>query len=345
MRKKIKFFFLFLSGIAVFAFISSYKILFTDNIKDHPNLKHHVLYISSGSNYNDVLKSLQKNHIIKNLNTFKVVSKRLHYVTNVKPGRYLIRNNTGNLFLIRKLRSGAQDPVSITFNNIQNKEQLAEKIAKQLEASKEELLEEFNNTAFLDSLQLTEDNFPTIFLANTYEFYWNTSAKGFVERMLKEYHKFWNEERKAKAQSIGLTPTEVIILASIVQKESTRYDEYPVIAGVYLNRLKIGMPLQADPTVLFALKKLGISRRVLHADLKIQSPYNTYQNKGLPPGPICLPELKSIDKTLDAEEHNYIYFCAREDFSGYSNFAETWAQHQENARKYQKALNERNIKK
>ena len=275
--------------------------------------------------------------------SFKLVSSKLKYEESIKPGRYLIDNNSGNLQLVRKLRAGAQDPVKITFNNIQNKEQLAKRIAAQIEATETELLTEFNNQQFLDSLQLTEDNFPTIFLANTYEFYWNTSSKQFISRMLKEYNKFWTEKRKAKAQAIGLTPTEVIILASIVQKESTKYDEYPIISGVYLNRLKIGMPLQADPTVLHALKKLGISRRVLHADLKIQSPYNTYINKGLPPGPICLPELKSIDETLNAEEHNYLYFCAREDFSGYSNFAESWEQHLENARKYQKALNERNI--
>ncbi len=277
------------------------------------------------------------------MESFKLVSSKLKYEESIKPGRYLIDNNTGNLQLVRKLRAGAQDPVKITFNNIQNKEQLAKRIAAQIEATETELLTEFNNQQFLDSLQLTEDNFPTIFLANTYEFYWNTSSREFISRMLKEYNKFWTEKRKAKAQAIGLTPTEVIILASIVQKESTKYDEYPIISGVYLNRLKIGMPLQADPTVLHALKKLGISRRVLHADLKIQSPYNTYINKGLPPGPICLPELKSIDETLNAEEHNYLYFCAREDFSGYSNFAESWEQHLENARKYQKALNERNI--
>ncbi|MEZ5054908.1 MAG: endolytic transglycosylase MltG [Chitinophagales bacterium] len=202
---------------------------------------------------------------------------------------------------------------------------------------------EFNNPKLLDSLHLTEENFPTIFLSNTYEFYWNTTAAAFIERMLKEYTKFWNEDRREKANEIGLSPTNVTILASIIQKESSKYDEYPTIAGVYLNRLKIDMPLQADPTVLFALKKLGVSRRVLHGDLKIKSPYNTYINKGLPPGPICLPELKSIDETLNAEKHNYIYFCAKEDFSGYHNFAATWAEHQVNARKYQQALNESNI--
>ena len=343
MKKKITYFLLILLIIAFFGFIFFFKLLFADNIDNHSSKKEHIFYIHTGDTYSKVLKSLKDQHIIKDMESFKLVSSKLKYEESIKPGRYLIDNNTGNLQLVRKLRAGAQDPVKITFNNIQNKEQLAKRIAAQIEATETELLTEFNNQQFLDSLQLTEDNFPTIFLANTYEFYWNTSSREFISRMLKEYNKFWTEKRKAKAQAIGLTPTEVIILASIVQKESTKYDEYPIISGVYLNRLKIGMPLQADPTVLHALKKLGISRRVLHADLKIQSPYNTYINKGLPPGPICLPELKSIDETLNAEEHNYLYFCAREDFSGYSNFAESWEQHLENARKYQKALNERNI--
>ena len=343
MKKKITYFILILLIIAFFGFIFFFKLLFADNIDNHSSKKEHVFYIHTGDSYSKVLKSLKEQHIIKDMESFKLVSSKLKYEESIKPGRYLIDNNSGNLQLVRKLRAGAQDPVKITFNNIQNKEQLAKRIAAQIEATETELLTEFNNQQFLDSLQLTEDNFPTIFLANTYEFYWNTSSREFISRMLKEYNKFWTEKRKAKAQAIGLTPTEVIILASIVQKESTKYDEYPIISGVYLNRLKIGMPLQADPTVLHALKKLGISRRVLHADLKIQSPYNTYTNKGLPPGPICLPELKSIDETLNAEEHNYLYFCAREDFSGYSNFAESWEQHLENARKYQKALNERNI--
>ena len=343
MKKKITFLLLIILILAVSGFIFSYRLLFADNVSDNDTKKQHVFFIHTGSTYNNVIASLKEQHIIKNMETFKIVCKKLHYDERVKPGRYIINNNSGNLFLVRKLRSGSQDPVRITFNNIQNKEQLAERIAVQIEANKEELLSAFNKQHFLDSLDLTEENFPTIFLANTYEFYWNTSAQQFIERMLKEYNKFWTEKRKSKAQAIGLSPTDVTILASIIQKESTHYDEYPVIAGVYLNRIKIGMPLQADPTVLYALKKLGVSRRVLNGDLKIQSPYNTYINKGLPPGPICLPELQSIDETLNAEEHNYLYFCAREDFSGYSNFAETWEQHLENARKYQKALNENNI--
>lgn len=344
MRRKLSYLAVILFVCAFAFFILFYKLLFADNVEDNANRKYHVLLVYTGFTYDDVLKSLKNQHIIKNMQTFKLVCSKLKYNEHIKPGRYLIKNDMSNFFLVKKLRGGSQDPVSITFNNVQNKEQLAEKIALQIEASKADLLDEFNNQKFLDSLHLTEANFPTIFLGNTYEFYWNTSAKQFINRMLKEYNKFWTDNRIEKAKAIGLSPTETIILASIIQKETTKNDEMPIIAGVYLNRLKIGMPLQADPTVLFGLKKLGISKRVTNADLRINTPYNTYKNKGLPPGPICLPEIKSIEGTLDAEEHKYLYFCAKEDFSGYSNFAETWAEHLENARRYQKALNDRNIK-
>ena len=231
MKKKITYFILILLIIAFFGFIFFFKLLFADNIDNHSSKKEHVFYIHTGDSYSKVLKSLKEQHIIKDMESFKLVSSKLKYEESIKPGRYLIDNNTGNLQLVRKLRAGAQDPVKITFNNIQNKEQLAKRIAAQIEATETELLTEFNNQQFLDSLQLTEDNFPTIFLANTYEFYWNTSSREFISRMLKEYNKFWTEKRKAKAQAIGLTPTEVIILASIVQKESTKYDEYPIISG------------------------------------------------------------------------------------------------------------------
>lgn len=343
MKKKLKYFSIIVIFIAFSAIILFYSLLLSDNISDLPNGKKHVLFIYTGSTYNDVISTIKKEHILKNIEPFELIAKKIGYDKNIRPGRYILSNHAGNLMLLRKLRAGSQDPVNITFNNVQNKEHLAEKIANQIEASKESLLNEFNNKHLLDSLELTEENFPTIFLANTYQFYWNTSAKEFINRMLKEYKKFWNEKRLQEAQALSLSPTEVTILASIIQKESTKYDEYPIIAGVYMNRLNIGMPLQADPTVLFGLKKLGISKRVNNADLKIDTPYNTYRNKGLPPGPICLPEMKSIDETLNAENHKYLYFCAKEDFSGYSNFAETWEKHLENARKYQRALNERNI--
>ena len=344
MRKKLLWIALFCIITGLFIFLYFYKVAFADNVNNSSKQKYQTLLIPTGANFDDVLYILKSNKVLKNSNTFIRVAKALKYDTHVKPGRYLLSNNAGNFTIVRKLRAGAQDPVKIVFNNIQNKEQLAENIAKQIEASKSDLLKEFNNPVLLDSMNLTEDNFPTIFLANTYEFYWNTSAKKFVERMLKEYNKFWTDRRKDKAQELGLSPTEATILASIVQKESNHYDEYPEIAGVYINRLHQNWPLQADPTVMYALNKLGIRRRVYYADLKIQSPYNTYINKGLPPGPICLPERKSIEETLDANDSKYMYFCAKEDFSGYHVFAETLEQHEENAKRYQQALNEKKVK-
>ncbi len=343
MKKKLRFLFFLFASIFLILFGLAYKLLLADNVIDIAGAKNRILYIHTGYTYDSVLAVLQREKMLKNMKSFEWIADKMHYKEHVRAGRYILSNYAGTLMIVRKLRNGQQDPVRITFNNIQNKDQLADKISQKIEATKPELLREFNDPHFLDSLDLTEDNFPTIFLANTYEFYWNTSARQFIERMLKEYNKFWNEERVKKAQALGLSPTEITILASIIQKESTHYDEYPTIAGVYINRLHRSMPLQADPTIVFALNKLGEKRRVYKEDLKIQSPYNTYTNAGLPPGPICIPEMKSIDETLNAEDHNYLYFCARDDFSGYSVFAATWEEHLENARRYQKALNDRNI--
>ncbi len=320
-----------------------YKILLSDNINDIPGQQTRTIYIPSGGNFESVLNSLKQQRVLKNTKTFIWFAKKINYDKCIYPGRYVLSNNSGNLLILGKLRTGKQDPIQITFNNIQNKKQLAKRIAGKLEATEQELIDAFNQPELLDSLHLTEENFTTIFLANTYEFYWNTSANQFVQRMLKEYNKFWTSRKRRKAEELNLSPTEVIILASIVQKESNHYDEYPRIAGVYINRLNKGIALQADPTVMFALNRLGIKRRVYKNDLKTPSPYNTYISPGLPPGPICLPELKSIEKILDAEQHNYIYFCAKEDFSGYHAFAETWQQHLQNARQYQRALNRHNI--
>lgn len=343
MKKKISPFLIFFLLFTFSILTLIYFFLFRDNVNNDPASKNRILYIHTGSNYDSVISSLKREHFLKSTSTFTFLAKRFHYGQHILPGRYLIPNNAGNLFILRKLRSGRQDAVKITLNNIQNKGELVEKVSSKLEATPEALLKEFNNRHILDSLHLTEESFPVIFLANTYEFYWNTSARQFINRMLKEYDRFWTAARKQKAQSHGLSPIEITILASIIQKESNHYSEYPVIAGVYLNRINRGMPLQADPTVAFALNELGQKHRIYKNDLKIQSPYNTYINRGLPPGPICLPELKSIDKTLDAQKHNYMYFCAKDDFSGYSVFAATWEQHLENARRYQRALNQHNI--
>ncbi|MBT5090033.1 MAG: endolytic transglycosylase MltG, partial [Flavobacteriales bacterium] len=230
-----------------------------------------------------------------------------------------------------------------TFNNLRNKEQLAGKIASQIEADSLSIIKYITDTTFLNKLKLNTDNVACLFIPNTYEFYWNTSVEGFVNRMVKEYSDFWNSNRKKKAAEIKFNYYQVAVLASIVEKEqSIKKDERPEIAGLYLNRLKKRMKLESDPTLIFALGDFTI-KRVLNKDKKVDSPYNTYKNKGLPPGPICIPSINAIDAVLNASEHNYIFMCAKEDFTGYHNFAKTYAKHLINARKYQKALNKREI--
>jgi UPF0755 protein len=210
---------------------------------------------------------------------------------------------------------------------------------------KEEGIKEvLNDKDKLSKYGLNPDNILTVFIPNTYQLFWNSSIEDFMNKMGDAYKKFWTEDRKNKAQNIGLDQTEVSVLASIIQSESTRKDDKPIIAGVYLNRLQKGMPLEADPTLVWALNDFSI-KRVLNKHKKIDSPYNTYMYKGLPPGPITLPSIESLDAVLNAQKHNYLYFCAKEDFSGYSNFAETLTEHLKNAKKYQKGLSERGILK
>lgn len=317
----------------------SYYIIFKNNIKNNT-----ILYIPTHASYEQVLDSLVKNKTLADIKSFEKIVKQLKYSTNIKSGRYVLEKPMSNIAIVRKLRSGDQDAINITINNIKSIEHLTAKLGEKLEPSSTDFYTKFTDSQLLDSLNLNEDNVLTLFLANTYQFYWNTSAEFFLQKMLKEYQKFWNEKRTAKAKKLGLSITEVIILASIVQKESTKYDEYARIAGVYYNRLKINMKLQADPTVLYAKQSLGLANRVYNKDTKIEHPYNTYFIDGLPPGPICLPETKSIDLTLDLENHNYIYFCAKEDFSGYHNFAADWKTHEANAKKFHQAMNEKNIK-
>jgi UPF0755 protein len=245
--------------------------------------------------------------------------------------------------LVNLLRSGKQTPIKLTFNNVRTKEQFAGKISTQIEADSLSILQYITDTIFLNKLQLTSDNVACLFIPNTYEFYWNTSVESFVNRMVKEYSIFWNESRKKKAERLKLNYYQVAVLASIVEKEQNiKKDERPDIAGLYLNRIKKRMKLESDPTLIFALGNFSI-KRVLNKDKKVDSPYNTYMHKGLPPGPICIPSINSIDAVLNASSHKYIFMCAKEDFSGYHNFAKTYRQHLRNARKYQKALNKRKI--
>jgi UPF0755 protein len=300
------------------------------------------LYIKTGSNFNDVLSALMENHLIKNESSFIWVAERKGYKNKVKPGKYKIKKNMNNNELVNLLRSGEQDPVKLVFNEARTKKDFVEIIHKQIEASEEEMTSLINDDDVLKEYGVNNKNVLTLFIPNTYEFYWNTSATEFMDRMLKESNKFWNKERIRKAQNLGLTKAEVSILASIVQQESRVVDEQPVIAGVYLNRLKKGMRLQADPTVIYAIGDFTI-KRVLNVHLEFDSPYNTYKYSGLPPGPICIPYSTTIDAVLNTKQHNYIYFCAKEDFSGRHNFAASIAEHDRNAAKFRRALNKRKI--
>jgi UPF0755 protein len=230
----------------------------------------------------------------------------------------------------------------VTFNTIRSKEELSEKITARLEVRKEQVLALLQDKAYIRKFGFEEETILSMFIPNTYELWWNTSAEGLIDRMHAEYQNFWTEERKQKAESLGLSQQEVSTLASIVQAESQKADERPRIAGVYLNRLRMGMALQADPTLVFAVGDFSL-RRILNSHKAIDSPYNTYKYTGLPPGPINLPDVNSLDAVLNAEKHRYLYFCAKEDFSGYHSFAENYAEHLQNANRYQRALNAANI--
>lgn len=310
--------------------------------KDGENV---ALFIPSNANFDQVVDSLMAKSLLLDEKLFRSSAQRNDYVENIKPGKYLIGNHWTNKQLIQTLKAGRQTPVKVTFNNVRSIYSLAGKVSKQIEADSFSIVSYLSDDAMLQAKYgIDAANIGILFLPNTYEFYWNTNAEKFVDKMQKEYDKFWNDERKSKAEAIGLTPREVSVLASIVQAEQTsKKSEWATIAGLYINRLKKNMLLQSDPTVIFAWNDPSI-RRVLFKHLEIDSPYNTYKNLGLPPGPILIPESGVIDAVLNYEQHNYLYMCAKEDLSGAHNFAKTLSEHAVNAQKYQRALNAAGIR-
>ena len=299
-------------------------------------------HIPSGAELQDVADLLQERGLIIHRSSFEWLARQFDYQDNIRPGRYLLKNGMSNKDLLLLLRSGRQVPVKVTFNNIRLREELAGRVGALLEVDSLELLNLMDDPVFTLDYGFEPEVFPTIFLPNTYEFYWNTSGEEFVEKMAKEYKKFWTAERKAKAKKLGLEQSEVSILASIVEKESNYRSEHSTVAGVYLNRLRIGMPLQADPTLVFANRDFT-AKRILNKHKEIDSPYNTYRYKGLPPGPICIPDPRTIDAVLNAEQHRYIYFCAKADGSGRHAFATTYNEHLANAREFQRMLNRQGV--
>ncbi|MCX6254975.1 MAG: endolytic transglycosylase MltG [Bacteroidia bacterium] len=339
-RKKILY---FLSGFGIVALvfiILIYRNLFGLSVKAEKN--NQVILIPTGSTYEQVFDTIESNLIIKNRKVLEWVAKKKKYSTLIKPGRYLIDRDYTYNGLINLLRSGRQVPVKITFSNIRTLNQLAGRIGKHIETDSAQIMNYLSDDSNFSADGFKKENIIALFIPNTYELYWDTDAKELYTRMLKEYRLFWNDQRLAKAREKGLDPKEVAILASIIDNEVAKADEKPRIAGVYFNRLKRGIPLQACPTIKFALNDFTITR-VLDKYLQIDSPYNTYKHRGFPPGPIGCPSVEGIDAVLNAEQHDYLYFAAKADFSGYHNFSRTLAEHNHYAALYQKELNKRKI--
>lgn len=323
------------AGFGIYAYQTVFKPFKIDE-------KTTYIYINSDKNYEDVVAQLREKANLPSEKIFRLIAQQMNYPGSVKTGRYAIRNGMTMPEVVRMLRSGNQSPVNITFNNIRLKEDLAGRLAQQLMVDSITLIEAINNPEKIDGFGFTESTIAAMFIPNTYEVYWDTSADNLLNRMKREYDAFWNDTRRAKAAQLGLTPAQVSTLASIVEEEATFADEYATVAGLYLNRLRKGMRLEADPTVKFAVGDFGL-RRILFRHLEVESPYNTYRNTGLPPGPIRVPSVSAIDGTLSPASHNYLFMCAKDDLSGRHNFAVTHAEHAHNAARYQRALNERGI--
>ncbi len=320
--------------LSSFAFYG-WQMLYSPNILVEGEDRYFL--VQRGDTFKDVQDRLYDGHYVNDLVSFSFLAKLMNYNEQVKAGRYLLTKDMTNLEAVRLLRSGQQAPVNITFNNIRLKEEIGEKITDNILLTETEFNEALENYIATNDEGWNDENIIGMFIPNTYEVYFDVSGPALIERMNQEYHKFWNESRTAKADSIGLKPREVSALASIVQAESVKADESARIAGLYMNRLNRGIALQADPTLVFASGDFTL-KRVLNVHKEIDSPYNTYKNAGLPPGPINMPTIRSLDAVLNYEDHKFIYMCAREDFSGYHNFATNIADHNANARRYQRQL-------
>jgi len=305
--------------------------------------KGNFLYIPTGSNYEQVLELLKTNGFIENKTSFDWLAKRTDYHNRVKAGKYKIEPGMSNLTIIRMLRSGKQTPVKLTINKIRTKQEFISKISAQLEVNADSMKQLLSNNDYLSKFQLDSNTSLAAIMPDTYEFWWNTKAEKVFEKIAVNYKNFWNEDRLESAKKLELSPTQVITLASIVEEETNDITEKDLIASVYLNRLRKGMKLQADPTAKYAFGDFTI-KRITSTQTQIPSPYNTYYVIGLPPGPICTPSKSSIDAVLKGTVTSYLYFCAKADFSGSHSFANDYASHMINAKKFQAAMNLRNIR-
>lgn len=299
------------------------------------------LYVSARADYAGLTNSLMP--ALRHRSAFRAYARRLGLAESFKPGHYVLRKGMSVIEVVRMLKLGMQTPVQVTIQNVRIPSQLAARLSRQLDADSTAWMKVLTSPEVAREAGFDSVTFFSMFLPNTYEFYWTVTPEEFVKRMRREYDRFWTEERDAKRARSGLSRVEVMTLASIVAEETRQTDEMPRVAGVYINRLRRGMPLQADPTVKYALQDFGL-RRILHKHLKYKSPYNTYLNKGLPPSPICMPSLAAIDAVLNFERHDFLFFCARPTFDGYHNFARSYGEHLANARAYSAELNRRNIK-
>ena len=340
-----KYLYITLTIVCVFLATAAWKI-YEDVLSPNVNITANetaYLYVHTGQDFETLAKDIEGKNVLRNIDALKRLIKLFGYESRIKPGKYRLTYDMGNLQIIRMIVAGKQEAFDINFKYAERKQDLAAFWGNQLEADSIDILKILNDSSFAAKFELTTENMITIFIPNKYNFYWNTTAFKLVNRMLDEYDDFWDSTRINKANKLGLTKPQVSIFASIVQKETHNIDEMPIVAGVYYNRFKKGLLFQADPTIIYAMNDKSI-RRVAGKMLDVESPYNTYKYKGLPPGPICVPSVQAIDAVLNMKQHKFIYFCAKEDFSGYHNFAETFAQHQINAQKFQHELNKRGIR-
>ncbi len=332
-----------LIGLLLFIAVLSFKIyndVYGVNVSNSEGDQY--VLVRTGQSFETFIDNLEAEGRLLNLASFKRFAFVFKLNEKLKPGRYVLHAGMNNLELLKMFLKGRQEPLNVVFRHATYLEDVSGFFSRNLEIDSIQFLNMLKDTVFTNQFGFDSANLISMFIPNTYNFYWNTHALHLLGRMHHEYEVFWNTTRKEKAVKLGLSQQQISTLASIVQKESNKYDEMPIIAGVYLNRLRLGMPLQADPTVLFFMRDTSI-HRVLFQHTQIASPYNTYLNAGLPPGPICCPSIQAIDAVLNFVSHRYIYFCAKPDFSGYHNFANNLAQHQNNARKYQKALTAKHI--
>lgn len=327
--------FLVLSILGISFSFYAYQIVYTPNVL--VDKEDRIIIIPQDATFKSVQAQLHDGRYVEDLMSFSFLARLMDYDKAIKPGRYVLEANMTNLQAIRLLRSGNQVPVNMTFNNVRTIDELAEKVTRNLLMTGEDFKAGLIKFAMNNSRGFSENNVIAMFIPNTYEVYYNVTPDALIQRMEYEYELFWNEDRKLKAQSIGFSPIEVSIIASIVQAETIKADEASLVASLYINRLKKGMPLQADPTLKFALGDFTI-KRILNVHKEIDSPYNTYIHTGLPPGPINMPEIWALNAVLNHEPTNYYYMCAKEDFSGYHNFSNSYQEHMRNARRYQDAL-------